>query len=164
MPFSLNTKWSILGQTDELKPERKKKSATVVFSDKGRQRAYHAVRLFDEFGRVTPGPLENVVERGAQVLVVLSRLIVQEFLRGRVSDETRIETRDSKARTSRTRLGPQVIPSVLGEQTKGVSTSREQSKRGEREREGELTIVPWLVPRRRNWRCAPPRRKHFQER
>jgi hypothetical protein len=75
---------------------------------------YHTVRLFDEFGRATPGPLENVVERRAQVFVVLSRLVVQEFLE-RVSDENGARTRDAKARTSRTRLGPQVMPSVLGE-------------------------------------------------
>jgi hypothetical protein len=57
VPFALKAKRSILGQTDE-----------------------HAVRLFDELGRIAPGPLENVVEGRAQMLVVLSRLVVQEFI------------------------------------------------------------------------------------
>lgn len=53
----------------------------VRFRDKCHPRAYHTVRLFDELGRITPGPLENVVEGCAQVLIVLAGLVVQEFLR-----------------------------------------------------------------------------------
>jgi hypothetical protein len=79
VPFTLNTERSILGQTDELK-HPKKVSGTVSLCDKGHLRAYHTVRLFYEFGGITPGPLEDVVEGRAQVLVVLSRLVVQEFL------------------------------------------------------------------------------------
>lgn len=41
---------------------------------------YHTIGLFHELGRITPGPLENVVERCAQVFVVLSGLVIQEFL------------------------------------------------------------------------------------
>ena len=78
MPFTLNTEGSVIGQADELKPQ--KISGTVSLCGKGHLRAYHTVSLFDEFGGITPGPLEDVVEGSAQVLVVLSRLVVQEFL------------------------------------------------------------------------------------
>jgi len=77
MPFALNTKRSIIGQTDKLKPRKISRHFFPVAKVAG---TYHTVRLFDEFWRVTPGPLENIVERRAQVLVVLSRLVVQEFL------------------------------------------------------------------------------------
>jgi hypothetical protein len=80
VPFALNAKRSVLGQTDELEP---KKINGDFFGPKAAG-TYHAVGLFDEFWRVTPGSLENVVERRAQVFVVLSRLIVQELLWGRV--------------------------------------------------------------------------------
>ena len=79
MPFALNAKRSVLGQTDKLEP---KKFNGDSFGPKAAG-TYHAIGLFDEFWRVTPGALENVVERCAQVFVVLSRLIVQEFLWGR---------------------------------------------------------------------------------
>lgn len=62
MPFTLDAKGPILGQTDE-----------------------HTISLFHELGRIAPGPLENVVERCAQVFVVLSGLVIQEF----ISDSTR---------------------------------------------------------------------------
>lgn len=77
MPLALNAQWSVVGQTDELwtqKGQRRFLPGTEVTG------THHTVRLFDKFWRITPGSLENVVERRAQMLVVFSRFVVQEFL------------------------------------------------------------------------------------
>ena len=77
MPLSLNAKRSVIGQTDELETRKGQRRFPLVTKVTG---TYYTVRLFDKFGRITPGTLENVVERRAQMLVVFSRFVVQEFL------------------------------------------------------------------------------------
>jgi len=76
MPFTLDAKGPILGQTDELKGENQRPFRSVSRA----AGTYHTISLFHELGRIAPGPLENVVERCAQVFVVLSRLVIQELL------------------------------------------------------------------------------------